>query len=65
MIDQALIFQVATSYGLPVDLLTAQIQVESGGDPWAFRYEEEFFLRYIKDRPEAKAGQYGPLAACS
>ncbi len=40
MIDQALVFQVAAAYQLPVDLLTAQVQVESGGDPFAFRCEE-------------------------
>jgi soluble lytic murein transglycosylase-like protein len=65
MIDHALVFQVATVYHLPVDLLTAQVQVESGGDPHAFRYEYDFYTRYIRGNPDAKAGQYGPLAACS
>ena len=65
MIDQALVQLVATAYALPLDLLTAQIQVESGGDPNAFRYEHDFYTRYVKDNKDAKAAKFGPLAACS
>jgi soluble lytic murein transglycosylase-like protein len=71
--DDGLIRQVANAYGLPFDVLRAQVQVESGGDPFAFRYEPKYFDRYIKDNPgtpqnehpDALAQKYGPLAACS
>lgn len=59
------VIQVASLYGLRTDLLAAQIIVESGGDPFAFRYEPEFFDRYIKDHASAQGYKYGPLAACS
>ena len=57
--------RVATQYNLRNDLLAAQIQVESGGDPFAFRYEHAFFERYIKDHASAQGYRFGPLAACS
>lgn len=60
-----LVVQVASMYGLRTDLLGAQILVESSGDPFAFRYEPEFFDRYIKDHASAQGYRYGPLAACS
>ncbi len=61
----ALVQQVASTYNLPQNLLTAQIQHESGGDPFAFRYEHSYFQAYIQNKPAAKAALYGPLAACS
>lgn len=60
----SLVQAVSGTYNLPDDLLAAQIQVESSGDPFAFRYEHEFFENYILNKP-AKAAKYGPLAACS
>lgn len=60
-----LIEQVAAHTSWPTDLLKAQVEVESSGDPFAFRYESEYFTRYIEDRPTARAYRYGPLAACS
>lgn len=59
-----LIVEVANHYGLDAALLVAQVDVESGGDPWAFRYEDAFFDRYLRGKPVASAA-YGPLAACS
>jgi soluble lytic murein transglycosylase-like protein len=59
------ILQASNVYGLPLDLLRAQIEQESGGDPFAFRFEHTFFVRYIRDNAAAKGAQYGPLAACS
>ena len=61
----ALIQTVANSYSLPYDLLRVQVFVESSFDPFALRYERDFFTRYIKDKPDAKAYRFGPLAACS
>ena len=61
----ALLHQVANAYHLPFNVLQAQMIAESNGDPWAFRYEPAYFLRYIFEHPEAKAYKYGPLAACS
>lgn len=60
-----LVVQVASMYGLRTDLLAAQIMAESSGDPFAFRYEHEFFERYIKDHASAQGYRFGPLAACS
>jgi soluble lytic murein transglycosylase-like protein len=61
----ALIQTVANTYGLPNDLLRAQVFQESSFDPMAFRYEKAFFDTYIRHKPEAKGYAYGPLAACS
>lgn len=55
----------AGKYALSPELLAAQVLVESSGDPNAFRYEPAFFRTYIKGNRAAKAGHYGPLAACS
>jgi hypothetical protein len=63
--DLSLVTSIATPLNLPADLLMKQIQVESSWDEWALRFEPVFFLRYVKGRPEAKAGHFGPLAACS
>ena len=60
-----LIQQTANVYGLPADLLRAQVYRESSFDPYAFRYEDAYFERYIKDTPEARGYSFGPLAACS
>ena len=60
-----LIRQVATAYALPFALLKAQVEVESGGDPNAFRFEPAFFTRYVLNNVDAKAARFGPLAACS
>lgn len=60
-----LILRVADTYNLDYDLLRAQVDVESAGDAWAFRYEPAFFERYIRNRPTVAGARYGPLAACS
>jgi soluble lytic murein transglycosylase-like protein len=60
-----LILACANNYGLPFALLQAQVMTESSGDPNAFRYEHAYFERYILGNANAKAGQYGPFAACS
>jgi hypothetical protein len=61
----SLIVQVANAYGLPCDLLRAQVEQESSGDEWALRFEPAFWARYVKNNPDAKAGRFGPFAACS
>jgi len=62
-----LIHRVATTYGLPADVLEGQVLAESHGDPDAFRYEPAFYDHYLRGKSPAvvKASQYGPLAACS
>lgn len=65
MIDQALVISVAGKYGLDVALLNAQIQVESAGDPFALRYEINFYHTYLKNNEHALSKEYGPLGACS
>lgn len=64
-VSHPLILQVSELYDLRPDLLAAQVYAESAGDPWAFRYEHEYFERYVKDRPTVAGYKYGPLAACS
>ena len=60
-----LVQQVAATYHLPADLLRAQVQVESSGDPFAFRYEHAYFVRYLRHQPDVRGARFGPLAACS
>lgn len=60
-----LVVRTAATYRLDPTLLQAQVLVESSGDPSAFRYEREYFYRYLKSNPDAKGFKYGPLAACS
>lgn len=57
--------QVANVYDLPFALLEAQVIAESSGDANAFRYEHEFFERYVVAKSAVAGAQYGPLAACS
>lgn len=45
----ALIAVAADKYEIPRALVKAFIDVESGGNPWAVRYEPKFFERYIKN----------------
>jgi soluble lytic murein transglycosylase-like protein len=46
-------------------LLEAIVWQESSDDPWAFRYESGFFRSLVRDNPQARAREFGPLAACS
>ena len=62
---RALIEQVAAQFGLDGRLLEAQCWQESSDQADAFRWEPGFYRRYVKGNAKAKAGQYGPLAACS
>lgn len=45
--------------GLPIALVSAIVQVESAGSPWAVRYEPAFYDRYIANRT------IHPIAPCS
>jgi Transglycosylase SLT domain len=65
IIDRQLVRVVAQECRIPSDILYAQIMVESNGDPFAFRYEDQFFEGYIRYNTHAKAYKYGPIAACS
>lgn len=49
-LDQ-LIEAAASRWGLPVRAVAACVQVESGGDPDAERYEEGFQRRYLDGKP--------------
>lgn len=46
-----LIERVAKRHDLPVSLVSAIVRVESGGDPWAIRYEPQFYDHYIAPKP--------------
>lgn len=45
-----LICATAEIHRLPVKLVQAIVQVESGGNPWAVRYESAFYAAYVKGR---------------
>jgi soluble lytic murein transglycosylase-like protein len=65
-----LIENMAAAHGLPFVLVHAIVQVESGGNPWAVRYEPAFFSRYVADRghrvwPGCSRDTEERLRACS
>ena len=45
-----LINTTARRHGLPPELVRAIVQIESGGRPWACRYEPAFYERYIASK---------------
>lgn len=55
----ALIRRVADRHGLPPNLVCALVQVESAGDPWAFRYEPLFLRDYLRSL------KFSPRPPCS
>jgi hypothetical protein len=46
-----LIVMTADQFGLPPEILRAQVLQESGGNPCAIRYEPGFFRRYLDGKP--------------
>lgn len=54
MEHETLIEAAARTHGLPVGLVSAVVEVESGGDACAFRYEPAFFERYIRGNPAVR-----------
>lgn len=60
-----LVVSAAQAHDLDVELLEAQVIVESSGEPDAFHFDLNFYTRYVRTNPAALAGRYGPLAACS
>ena len=46
----ALIGRIAGEVGLEPALIQAVVHAESGGDPWAIRYEPAFHDRYVKGK---------------
>lgn len=48
---RALIEEIASQHGLDSNLVEAVTIAESGGCTDAFRYEPEFFRRYLHDKP--------------
>jgi hypothetical protein len=60
-----LIQTCSNTYGLPFQLLQAQVIRESSGHADAFRYEPAFYDHYLKGNSAAKSVAYGPLGACS
>lgn len=57
---QQLIASVADPKGLAGMLIQAIIEQESGGNPWAFRYEPAFFRRYLQDLNEGQLSGFVP-----
>lgn len=55
-----LIQTAAGNHALPPALVRAIVMVESGGNPWATRYEPAFYRRYVENNPEVKA--FGPCS---
>lgn len=65
-----LIADTADQYKLPVKLVKAIVKVESGGNPWAIRYEPGFYTRYVagkryKTFPGCSYNTEGKMRACS
>jgi soluble lytic murein transglycosylase-like protein len=52
MTYQPLIATIAAAFDLPPTLLEALVQVESAGDPHAYRYEPAFWDRYLRTNPQ-------------
>lgn len=44
--------KAASDWGIPLELLKAIIEVESGGDPWAVRFEPEYQWFYDVEKHE-------------
>lgn len=44
-----MIEKFAAAHGLPPALVKAVVEVESGGNPWATRYEPAFFRNYVEN----------------
>lgn len=57
---QAQIEKAAANHGLPARLVAAVAGVESGGDAWAFRFEPQFYERYV--RPDRSMRAVGPCS---
>lgn len=55
----------ADRFGLSPAILWAQLAVESDHRWDAFRFEADYYQRYIIGNGKALAAKYGPLAACS
>ena len=51
---RAEVVTIAAKYGLDPDLVTAVCLVESDGMTHAYRYEPQFFLRYMAKDPKWK-----------
>lgn len=47
-----LIAKAANKHNLPVELVTAIVKVESGGNPWAVRFEPAFYDKYVSSIPK-------------
>ncbi|MFZ1325935.1 MAG: lytic transglycosylase domain-containing protein [Candidatus Contendobacter sp.] len=47
----ALVAAAAQRHTLPVSLIRAIVHIESGGNPWAVRYEPAFYDRYVMTKP--------------
>lgn len=45
------IFIAAESYQLPLVIVNGIVMVESGGNPFAMRFEQAFYDHYIKGKP--------------
>lgn len=53
-----LIRAASEKHGMPAAVIVATISTESSGDPDAYRYEPEFYNRYIKGNPEWRQNPY-------
>lgn len=52
-------------YALRPGVLRSLAQQESGTNPWAYRYEPGFYLRYIAGKPRDDLGGTWPLSTVS
>jgi soluble lytic murein transglycosylase-like protein len=70
MTQDDLIKDVADSFKLPTNLVQAIVLIESNGNTWAVRYEQDFYARYVRGReyetyPGCSRITEGHMRACS
>lgn len=58
MYDQEIAERKAKQYGLPATLVKAIVEQESGGNPWAVRFEPNFLHYYVETTPT----RFGPVS---
>jgi len=50
-LNETLIESTASTHNLPPELIRAMVMVESGGNPFAMRFEPIFYDHYLKGKP--------------
>lgn len=51
VLNETLIESKASTHNIPPDIVRGMVMVESGGNPFAMRFETAFYARYIESKP--------------